>query len=128
MLLRHVDLTLSHDQPSFLPCAENLRKKRTFISEWQVPNMLLRHVRGVDVTLSPDNMDGTIDTICSSSVRVHSVQPCYLRGVGHMRTLGGVGNMSRVRLDDRCRANMAHIRQSRPDSGLGLQVQRFLTF
>ena len=37
--------------------------------------MLLRHVRGVDLTLSPDNMDGTIDTVCSSSDRIHSVQP-----------------------------------------------------
>ncbi|KAJ1494753.1 hypothetical protein T484DRAFT_1764705 [Baffinella frigidus] len=47
--------------------------KMSLIIGSEVPNMLLRHVRGVDLTLSPDNMDGTIDTICSSSVRVHSV-------------------------------------------------------
>ena len=31
-------------------------------------------------------------------------------------------------LPDRCRANMAHVRQSRPGSGLGCKVQRFKLF
>jgi len=30
--------------------------------------------------------------------------------------------------DARCRANMAHIRQSRPDSGLGFQTKVIVTF
>ena len=34
--------------------------------------------------------------------------------------------MSEVPL--RCRVNMAHIRQSRPDSGLGFQVEVLKTF
>ena len=33
----------------------------------------------------------------------------------------GVGRPSHVR-EGRCRANVAHIRQSRPDSGLGFEV------
>ena len=31
-------------------------------------------------------------------------------------------------IDDRCRANMAHIRQPRPDSGLGVQVKVLALF
>ena len=31
-------------------------------------------------------------------------------------------------MDNRCRANLAHIRQSRPDSGIGFQVNSFKLF
>jgi hypothetical protein len=35
---------------------------------------------------------------------------------------GALGETSCAKMKDRCRANMAHTRQSRPDSGFGCQV------
>lgn len=39
----------------------------------EVPNLLLRNVRGCDITLCPENMDGGLETVNCSGVSVHSV-------------------------------------------------------
>lgn len=52
--------------------------KVTLLIGAECPAILLKHVRGCDITLCPDNMDGAIDTVGCSSVRIHSI---FRRGV-----------------------------------------------
>ena len=39
----------------------------------EIPNILLRNVRGGNLTLCPENMDGGIETVNCSGISVHSV-------------------------------------------------------